>query len=152
MTFANFTMAAEQITGDITISLVSSNGSDISAALSGSSLSYTDLTGITILSGYSITVTYSNITNNYTIAATGTVSDAALNGTMSFSSSTVLAGNFNNNPDNPTSGVLLVTGANNSKLRVTALDNTNVQLAVDADGDGTYETTSTTTWAAITAL
>jgi predicted RecA/RadA family phage recombinase len=40
----------------------------------------------------------------------------------------------------PTAGQLLVTGANNSRLRLTVVDGgTDFTLAVDADGDGVYE-------------
>lgn len=153
MTFSNLTMSGEHLTGDVIINLSTSNSSNINATLSGSSLSVTNSIGkVTILSGYNLTVAYDKTTNAYTIGASGTVNRSDLGGTVSFNTSLTLAGSFNNIPDNPVSGVLLVTGANNSKLRLTAVDNNFVELAVDANGDGTYETTSTTTWAAIDAL
>jgi hypothetical protein len=49
--------------------------------------------------------------------------------------------------DHPSSGEFVVTGANNSSARLTALSATTFQIDVDADGDGTYETTvGTFTW------
>lgn len=48
--------------------------------------------------------------------------------------------------DFPSSGQLLVTGSGGSKLRLTALSKTQVKLELDADGDGTYETSATKTW------
>lgn len=44
----------------------------------------------------------------------------------------------------PTSGELIVTGANNAKVRLTAVDNTSVTLEYDLDGNGTYEVGPTT--------
>jgi hypothetical protein len=39
----------------------------------------------------------------------------------------------------PASGALLVTGANSSKARLTAIDNVYCTVEVDTDGDGSYE-------------
>lgn len=46
----------------------------------------------------------------------------------------------------PSSGVVTATGANNSRLRITAISATQATLEVDADGDGTYESSSTVNW------
>jgi len=46
----------------------------------------------------------------------------------------------------PSSGQLLITGANGSKLRLTAQNGTQALLELDADGDGSYETRSTKNW------
>lgn len=40
----------------------------------------------------------------------------------------------------PSSGVMIVTGANNSKVKLTAISNTTYNYEVDANGDGVYET------------
>jgi hypothetical protein len=45
-----------------------------------------------------------------------------------------------NGDDYPSSGEFVVTGANNSKARLTALSATTFQLDADIDGDGGYET------------
>lgn len=47
----------------------------------------------------------------------------------------------------PSSGQLLVRGHANSAVRITALNTTQARLELDADGDGTYETQTTKTWA-----
>jgi hypothetical protein len=46
----------------------------------------------------------------------------------------------------PYTGVLLITGANHSALRLTALSNALVQEDLDANGDGTYESTTSVNW------
>lgn len=49
----------------------------------------------------------------------------------------------------PSSGQVLVTGANNSRLRITVISNTQVRLELDADGDGTFESNNVVTWSSI---
>jgi hypothetical protein len=49
----------------------------------------------------------------------------------------------------PSQGQLLITGASGSTLLVTALNSTQVQLQVDANGDGTVDSTTTATWASL---
>lgn len=49
----------------------------------------------------------------------------------------------------PSSGQLTVTGAAGTWLRVTALSATQVQLELDANGDGTYEGSGVFTWSTL---
>ncbi len=153
MTFSNLTVDGETLAGDTAISLSTSDSVSVNATLTGSSLSYTKTTGTSeTISGYNFSVAYNNSSNAYTVSGTGTTGNSSLGGTVTFNTTSAFAGNFNNNPDNPISGVLVATGANNSKVRLTALSNLNVQIEVDANGDGTYESSSTTTWAALDAI
>lgn len=50
---------------------------------------------------------------------------------------------------NPSQGVLTVTASDSSSLTLTTLDPTNVNLALDANGDGTADLDMTTTWDAL---
>jgi hypothetical protein len=49
----------------------------------------------------------------------------------------------------PSSGQATLTGATAAKVRLTALNATTVQLELDANADGVYETSSTKLWSAI---
>jgi hypothetical protein len=51
----------------------------------------------------------------------------------------------------PSSGQVIITGASGSTVRATVLDDTQVRLELDANGDGTYESTSTVAWTALIA-
>lgn len=51
---------------------------------------------------------------------------------------------------NPSQGTLMVTASDGSSLTLTTLDTTNVNIALDSNGDGTAEQTTTTTWSALT--
>jgi len=154
MTFADFNVSGEHVSGDITVALSTDDSSNISATLSGSSLSLTNSTGkASKITGYTLAMTYNNVTNAYALSASAdTLTRSDFDGSVSFSTPTAFSGNFANSPENPTSGILVVTGANGSKVKLTAIDNTVVELAVDANGDGTYESTSNMTWDAIDAL
>lgn len=50
---------------------------------------------------------------------------------------------------NPVSGRFIATGANGSKIRLTAQNATSVLLELDADGDNAYETSTTEFWSAL---
>lgn len=49
---------------------------------------------------------------------------------------------------NPFTGQMLITGANNSSIRITALDDTTVRLDMDYDGDGAVDETVDLSWEA----
>lgn len=49
----------------------------------------------------------------------------------------------------PSSGQVLIAGAGGSKLLASVLDSSQVQLQVDANGDGTYDSTTTVAWSAL---
>jgi hypothetical protein len=49
----------------------------------------------------------------------------------------------------PSSGVLLITGAANSKLKLTAISSSQVVEDLDANGDGIYEESSTVAWSSL---
>lgn len=51
--------------------------------------------------------------------------------------------------DYPSQGVLQVTGANNSSIKVEALSATQAQIYIDANGDGGFETTKVVNWSAL---
>mgnify|MGYP000903967934 CR=1 FL=1 len=53
---------------------------------------------------------------------------------------------FEGESESPSTGSILVTGANGSTASVTVTSSTAIVLAVDANGDGKSEQSSTTTW------
>lgn len=79
---------------------------------------------------------------NYRFEASG---GASFDGrTVSYATTTPFSGATNSYPD---AGVLRIAGANNSSVTLTAVDNTNAQLSLDANGDGTMDQTIATPWA-----
>lgn len=112
------------------------------------SLSYTGMDG-TESSTYTFTNFSASGTNNlatgaYTFSSEGKVDDSTLGGSITIATVTEFAGVA---PGDPTSGVMKVTGAANSSVTLSAMsDGVNVELAVDADGNGVAEETIATTW------
>jgi hypothetical protein len=75
------------------------------------------------------------------------VNSSSLDGSFSLDTSQALY--YSNNQDYPNQGQVVITGASNSKVRVTSSGGdpaSNVLVETDADGDGTYESSTSMTW------
>lgn len=83
----------------------------------------------------------------YTMTASGTLDSSQLNGTVQYSTPTPFSGFDNDYPD---TGVMLIMGEASS-ARLTAVDNVNVMIEIDTNGDGSYDEIINTTWAELTA-
>ncbi len=79
--------------------------------------------------------------------AQGAVEDEAIGGRVLFLTKVPFTG-IQFLPD-PSSGMLEVLGAGGSMLTITAIDFFNVEIAVDADGDGEAEETLSMEWSAL---
>ena len=100
-----------------------------------------------ILAGTKISITENSSTKTYTVNSSGRVEVPALNGTLSFETTTPFTGSTDD--DYPSSGSLLVRGAGGSTCVLNAVDKNNVTLDVDDDGDGSLEASQKTTWKVI---
>jgi hypothetical protein len=81
------------------------------------------------------------------LSASGTLDSTQLAGVVQYSTPVTFAGE---GFDYPSSGALLVEGENSS-ARLTAIDNVNVTIEVDSNGDGVIDDTINTTWADLTS-
>ena len=79
----------------------------------------------------------------YTMSAAGLLDTTELAGVVQYSTPVTVAGE---GADYPDTGSLLVEGENSS-ARLTAVDNVNVTIEVDTNGDGVTDETINTTWA-----
>lgn len=82
----------------------------------------------------------------YTLASSGTLDSSDLGGAVDFSTPVSFEG-FDNNF--PSAGSLLVEGDGGTSARLTALDEVNVRIELDTDGDGAVDETIDTTWQAL---
>jgi hypothetical protein len=158
MTFKNLRITTgsetEQVNGDMTVSVTQRGQLDADASISGNSLQLVLLrNGATVLdrtlSAYAYHGTVSSnletYSDNFTVS--GNLKGAGT-GSLTVATSTLfkqITGAF------PHEGVLKVTGASNTSVILTALDNTNVRLDIDKNGDGAIDETVTTTWATLAA-
>jgi hypothetical protein len=119
-----------------------------------SSLATASGTRSTTLRNYSQTETTNGTTVTGTLSAsvesTSTLLGSA-GGTYSYTISTPTALQWTTTNANPTAGVIKVVGANSSQLQVTYSAG-GVVLSIDANGDGTYEKTVSTTAAELKGL
>jgi hypothetical protein len=85
-----------------------------------------------------------------TRSSAGALTSAALDGSFNYESIIPDSFLFDTDPNTgPFSGELLVTASDGSTLRIVAIDDTNVRLEIDYDGDSIVDTEINTTWAAL---
>ncbi len=84
---------------------------------------------------------------DYTLNSKGAVRDGRIAGLVSFETTTTFTGDSSS--DFPSGGVLLIKGAARSTIQLTALNSTTVELKIDKDGDGTFETIKTVPWTSL---
>jgi len=91
--------------------------------------------------------------SRWVVDSNGSTFSLQLNGTFTVTSiggrvsvATVQPVVFRVGDDHASSGQMVVTGASGSRLRITALDNTQARLELDANGDGTYEAVRDIAW------
>jgi hypothetical protein len=127
---------------DITFTTIIS-GSEISGSI-------TDNTGTESawIRNFSFTITENTGTGAFAVSMNGTSYSSDAGGQVDFATPTTFTGVGDNPPD---AGVLVVTGANGSKLTLTALGGDALRIEVDLDGDGATDVTINTTWTALDA-
>lgn len=157
-TFTNFSIATggetESVNGDMLLKVTQTSFSSVSYVVSGSKLvTGTTGSGATVtrtISDYSYTGSEQSgvqtFNANFTFA--GTLPKL---GTVSYSVKT-LADFKQQGTAYPYQGSLVITGSDKSSVTVTAVDSTSVTLGLDQNGDGSIDSTTTTTWAALDAL
>ena len=101
------------------------------------------------MSNFNIASTLSGNTETTTLSMT--LASTRINGSVQIQTTTPLVTANVDTDDRPSSGALEITGAS-SKLTVTALDTTSVQLDLDESNDGSVDRTVTVTWTTIESM
>lgn len=148
-TFTNLqatdTTDAATLNGGLNLSVGTDDNLVMNVAITGTSLTAAENGTTATLSDFSVTEALDVNTMTITADAMGTLTSSELNGAVNFStpaSFVIIA------DDNPSAGQLAISDGNSGVL-VSVLDNLNVELGIDANGDGTAETTIVVTWAAL---
>jgi len=81
--------------------------------------------------------------SSYTMTATGRVSGSRYEGYADYQTQEPFVGVPG---DNPQQGEMLIRGANNSSIRLLAIDALSVRLEIDINGDGAADETRTLSW------
>ena len=130
--------------GDTTVRLNTLTTPAVSASVSGLSLTIDSNSSLESLTNYASNQTIDGgvTPSPFTMDSSGTLDTSQLTGVVNYSTPVVFQG-FDS--DYPSSGELLVSGANSS-ARLIAVDNVNVRVEIDIDGDGMVDDTIDTTW------
>lgn len=89
-----------------------------------------------------------NVTpTDITAGASGRLDSSELNGSVDYRTESVIKAWGENDPHD---GRILVSGANESSMRIIIVDATHVTLEIDENGDGVIDEYIDTTWAALT--
>ena len=159
---ASITLTFNQLTAQSASASTTGNGS---LTLSGSAKAANDQSFSLSMPSFALSSTYGGVTysrslTNYTTseiqspAGTGFSSSTEANGTLSSSAfesifvTIATSGPFvrSNLQAYPASGQATAIGANGSQVRITVIDNTSVRIELDADANGTFETSVTKLW------
>ena len=115
------------------------------ASLSSPSLSVTSGSQSANLSNYSTTVTLDESSQPpaFSVTSSGRIGLPDLGGAVTYSVREPFTGFGDSDPQ---AGVLFVRGANNASITMTVLSDTQVQLEMDYDGNGSVDETVILTW------
>jgi hypothetical protein len=109
------------------------------------SSSYND--SVSYSAGFVIDTAVVAVGGGVTASLAGTMTAQSLGGSVTIATPLALVQSPADNY--PSVGQIVITGASGSTVRATVLDNTQVKLELDANGDGSYESTSTVAWATL---
>jgi hypothetical protein len=130
--------------GDATIAINTQEAPYIETSVSGSRITQTSNAGTETLASYSSSQSLDGNQDppEYTMDASGTLDSARLPGTVTYSTETTFRGFV---PAYPREGALLVRG-DSSSARLVVLDDTNVRVEIDSNGDGAVDDAIDLTW------
>jgi hypothetical protein len=135
------------VQGGFTLELSSADGETFTSVVSGSEFSAFAQAGNQTFSGslsnFRLERTYNTATGAYLVDLDATVYSSELGGTAVFETTVPFQGTDPNHPD---TGEFVATGAEGATVTVVALNNTTVEIRIDADWDGMDETTVQTPW------
>ena len=142
--------ATSTLSGTVSMTESDSPGSSDSAITVGSagltitvaSASYNDT--LVFDAGTVVTTDESSASGTTSITASGAFTSHSLGGHVTIATPTPIV--QADADAYPGSGVIRVTGASGSTLLITVLSNSQVQLQLDANGDGTYASTTSVAW------
>jgi len=136
--------------GDVAVTLDATTPGYVAASVRGDAVTTSSNTSMETLYSYlsSQTLDTRVSPSPYTTSASGTVDSSELGGVVEYSMFPMFQG-FDN--DYPSSGELLVTGANGATVRLIIIDNVDIRIEFDSDGMAPPDETIDTTWVAFTS-
>ncbi|MFA7504207.1 MAG: hypothetical protein WCZ28_05875 [Burkholderiaceae bacterium] len=118
-------------------------------SINGKNLAVTEGSWQEALTAYKANVFIDFTSGRYAYGVAGTVSGTGFPTAITMATPRTLTGNIG---AYPTTGVTIASAADGTAARLTVNSATNVTIDLDADADGTFESSETMTWAQLTAL
>lgn len=140
-----------RINGDMSLSMQTSDGVNVTTVVAGTTLSTRENSQTNTLRNFNFTYTENLSTLAFSLTYSGTVDIGRVSGRVSFATTTPFTGN-DVLLNWPTSGELVITGANSSTVTLLAQGGDNVRLDLDTNGDAVTDQSISTTWTALAAL
>jgi len=152
LTDLQITTADDVVTGngDASVTLDTTATPYVTARVTGDSMRTDTNSGSETLLDFDTmqTVDAGATPSTYTLDSAGTLDSTELGGVIDFSTPVTFTGYGS---AYPSTGTLLVEGDGGTFARLTALDEVNVLIELDGDGDGSVDETIETTWAELIA-
>lgn len=146
LTNLQVTTATDSVTGngDLSVTLDTTRAPLVTAGTSGTRLTMDANASSETLTNYSSSQTIDGNQSpaDYALGAAGTLNSTRLTGTVTYATGPDFSGSGLDYPD---AGRLTVNG-DGSSARLVVLDNTNVRIEIDTDGDGTVDESVDMTW------
>jgi len=136
--------------GGMTVSVQTPDGLSFTTSLSANELTATEPAGAETLRNFQYDETYNDNTKAYTWSQSGRLDSTIIGGQVRFETDTMTPFTGSGTA-NPSTGVMVIRGRDNTSVTLRVIDSTNVDLEVDSDGDSVVDVTINTTWAALAA-
>ena len=130
--------------GDLTFSLDASSQLQLSMSISSDSLTATYGDASETIEDYILTIDIDPFAGTLALQSSGTTSSSRFTGVVDFQTTEPIAFAASGAP---VSGRIVITGANNGTVTVDIVGETQVDLEIDFDGNGTIDEVVSTTWA-----
>ena len=136
------------VDGGFTLAISSTDGETLTHTVTGDSLrAFAQGPEGNSFSGrledFTLVREFNTESGDFLLDFTGTVSGSEVNGTVHYETLVPFTGNVETDPD---SGMLVITGAAGVEVTLVAIDDENVRILIDVNGDGEPEATIDTTW------
>lgn len=129
--------------GDISFALDATSQQAISITISSNMLTATAANQAVTISNYNVSVTIDPLLGSVSLESSGTVTSSDFTGQISYTTTQPV---IFNSADVPTSGQVVVNGAEGATITINIVSDTQIDLEFDYDGNGTVDEVVMTTW------
>ncbi len=160
MAFTNFSVTAPgegkiTMAGGLQVALDLRNPPNAMTNVSGTQMTVTEDDGrSTTLQNFEVDELFNESSGDYSLTTSGTVTSSVFGGPFTYQTLETITGNAFLGEGDPVTGVLLIVADDGTQMTVTAINDNavDVQLDIDADGDGVFEEMQVSTWAELDAI